>query len=91
MERKETCQGCMYDSLGQRAHMGYGGCLSDDVDDFVIFYDLEKNSNNYLPVYINSIKYYYSLYSKYLHNAQGQIICHYNFEKGTLHPINNIP
>ena len=87
MEKKQTCQGCIYDSLGQRDHMEEGGCLSDEFDTLKIVYDVEKNSGKYLPVYINNIKYYYSLFTGYLHNSKDEIVCRYNFEKGTLHPI----
>ena len=77
MERSKTCQGCIYDSPGQLDHMEEGGCLSDY---------LEKD-NDYLPVYINSFKYYYSVCSGYLYNLEYKIVCRYNIEKGTLHPI----
>ena len=76
MERRKRCEGCIYDSLGQRDHMGYGGCLSNDVED------------TRLPVYINGIKYNYSLVDKNLYNLQNQIICGYDFDKGLLIPIN---
>jgi hypothetical protein len=75
MERSKTCQGCIYDSPGQLAHMEEGGCLSAKVED------------EYLPVYINGIKYNYSTISGYLYNLVNEIVCRYNFEKGTLHPI----
>jgi hypothetical protein len=77
MERSKTCEGCIYDSLGQRDHMGYGGCLSDDLED-----------TTKLPVYINGVKYYYSLLDKNLYNSHNQIICGYDFGKGLLVPIN---
>jgi hypothetical protein len=76
MEKSKTCQGCIYNSLGQRHHMEEGGCLSDHVED------------TRLPIYINGVKYYYSLVNKYLYNLQNQIICGYDFEKGILIPIN---
>jgi hypothetical protein len=77
MERSKTCEGCIYGSLGQRDHMEDGGCLSDYVED-----------NTRLPVYINGIKYYYSLLDKNLYNSHNQIICGYDFGKGLLVPIN---
>jgi hypothetical protein len=77
MERSKTCYGCIYDCPGQRDHMEIGGCLNDDLED-----------TNKLPVYINTVKYYYSLVDKNLYNSRNQIICGYDFGKGLLVPVN---